>query len=153
MVGWFFDGCYHADMYSSPDPPNMVSFAAAARAGNPNAILMFNNGAGPSQSLCSLEDLTAGEIWQQARVRGLTSQSSFFAVGVAAKTVRKSSQLPCNPCTSLALAHTWPVRCPPAQFTRLNELLDGFSSAYFRDPSRLQTGSHSLNAYEHPSTS
>ncbi|GAQ86749.1 hypothetical protein KFL_003090060 [Klebsormidium nitens] len=68
VVGWFFDGCYNTDMYSSPEPPNMASFVAAARAGNPNVVLMFNNGAGPGQSLSSFEDLTAGEIWQQARV-------------------------------------------------------------------------------------
>lgn len=57
-------------MYSSPDPPNFASFAAAARAGNPNAVLMFNDGAGPGKPLCSFEDLTAGEIWQKARVSG-----------------------------------------------------------------------------------
>ena len=36
--GWWFDGCYFADaMYRHPDAPNFASFAAAAKAGNPDA--------------------------------------------------------------------------------------------------------------------
>src|SRR5262249_48057907 len=38
VSGWWFDGCYTPNqLYNFPDPPNFQSFAAAARAGNPNA--------------------------------------------------------------------------------------------------------------------
>ena len=64
ISGWWFDGCYFADaMYRSPQPPNFASFAAAARAGNANALLAFNPGVNYSIiSLTSEEDFTAGEI-------------------------------------------------------------------------------------------
>ena len=64
VVGWWFDGCFFPNtMYRSEKPPNFSSFAAAARAGNPNAILAFN----PSVvyrilSITPEEDFTAGEI-------------------------------------------------------------------------------------------
>lgn len=45
VVGWWFDGCYWANtMYRSPDPPNFETFAAAARAGNPQSAIAFNPG-------------------------------------------------------------------------------------------------------------
>jgi hypothetical protein len=64
VSGWWFDGCYFPNsMYRSPDPPNFTSFAAAARAGNPDSVVAFNPGViyrlisvGPD------EDFTAGEI-------------------------------------------------------------------------------------------
>ena len=64
VVGWWFDGCYFPNsMYRSPDPPNFASFAAAARAGNPNAILAFNPGVVYRiLSVTPHEDFTAGEI-------------------------------------------------------------------------------------------
>ena len=64
VVGWWFDGCYFPNtMYRSVDPPNFPSFAAAARAGNPNAILGFNPGVVYRfLSMTPEEDFTAGEI-------------------------------------------------------------------------------------------
>lgn len=64
VVGWWFDGCYFPNsMYRSADAPNFASFAAAARAGNPDSAVAFNPGVvyrilsvGPD------EDFTAGEI-------------------------------------------------------------------------------------------
>jgi hypothetical protein len=38
VEGWWFDGCYFPNsMYRSPEAPNFASFAAAARAGNPQS--------------------------------------------------------------------------------------------------------------------
>jgi hypothetical protein len=62
--GWWFDGCYFADaMYRHPDPPNFASFAAAAKAGNPDALVAFNPGVKvPVICHSEHEDYTAGEI-------------------------------------------------------------------------------------------
>lgn len=64
VVGWWFDGCYFPNsMYRSPDAPNFASFAAAARAGNANAIVAFNPGVVYRiLSVTPHEDFTAGEI-------------------------------------------------------------------------------------------
>lgn len=64
VSGWWFDGCYFPNsMYRSADPPNFASFAAAARAGNPDSAIAFNPGViyrliGQSPD----EDYLAGEI-------------------------------------------------------------------------------------------
>ena len=62
--GWWFDGCYFADaMYRHPDAPNFASFAAAAKAGNPDALVAFNPGVKvPVICHTEHEDYTAGEI-------------------------------------------------------------------------------------------
>ena len=64
VAGWWFDGCYFPNsMYRSPEAPNFASFAAAARAGNPDAIVAFNPGViYRILSLTPYEDFTAGEI-------------------------------------------------------------------------------------------
>lgn len=64
VSGWWFDGCYFPNsMYRSTEPPNFASFAAAARAGNPNSIVAFNPGVVYRMlSLTPHEDFTAGEI-------------------------------------------------------------------------------------------
>ncbi|MGB7265097.1 MAG: hypothetical protein WBC92_06265 [Terracidiphilus sp.] len=64
VVGWWFDGCYFPNaMYRSTDPPNFASFAAAARAGNPDSAVAFNPGVIYRLiSVCPDEDFTAGEI-------------------------------------------------------------------------------------------
>jgi hypothetical protein len=64
VCGWWFDGCYFADdMYRFPEPPNFESFAAAAKAGNPNSLVAFNPGVlTPVVSISRFEDYTAGEI-------------------------------------------------------------------------------------------
>jgi len=64
VSGWWFDGCYFPNtMYRLPDSPNFASFAAAARAGNPDAIVAFNPGVVYRMlSLTPYEDFTAGEI-------------------------------------------------------------------------------------------
>ncbi|HUK17782.1 MAG TPA: alpha-L-fucosidase [Bryobacteraceae bacterium] len=64
VSGWWFDGCYFPNtMYRSPEPPNFMSFAAAARAGNPDAIVAFNPGVVYRMlSVTPYEDFTAGEI-------------------------------------------------------------------------------------------
>jgi len=64
VAGWWFDGCYFPNsMYRSADPPNFASFAAVARAGNPDSCLAFN----PAVvyrilSVRPSEDYTAAEI-------------------------------------------------------------------------------------------
>ncbi len=64
VAGWWFDGCYFPNtMYRSPEPPNFESFAAAARAGNPDRAVAFNPGVVYRiLSLTPDEDYTAGEI-------------------------------------------------------------------------------------------
>jgi hypothetical protein len=64
VAGWWFDGCYWPNtMYRAADPPNFASFAAAARAGNPQAALAFNPGVVDRiLSITPEEDYTAGEI-------------------------------------------------------------------------------------------
>jgi alpha-L-fucosidase len=61
--GWWFDGCYWPNiMYRNETTPNFKSFAEAARAGNPNAIVAFNPGVVHRiLSLTPYEDYTAGE--------------------------------------------------------------------------------------------
>jgi hypothetical protein len=64
VSGWWFDGCYFPNsMYRSPEAPNFASFAAAARAGNPDAAVAFNPGVVYRMlSMTPYEDFTAGEI-------------------------------------------------------------------------------------------
>lgn len=68
--GLWFDGCYWPNsMYRSNEPPNFASFAAAARASNPESIVAFNPGVVPRiLSLTPHEDYTAGEINDLDRV-------------------------------------------------------------------------------------
>lgn len=68
--GWWFDGCYWPNtMYRSKEPPNFESFAAAARAGNPDSIVSFNPGVvNRILSLTPYEDYTAGEINDPNRI-------------------------------------------------------------------------------------
>jgi alpha-L-fucosidase len=70
VAGWWFDGCYYPDaMYRSDKAPNFKSFAAAARAGNPNSIVAFNPGVVvPIMTLTPVEDYTAGEINEPEKV-------------------------------------------------------------------------------------
>jgi hypothetical protein len=70
ISGWWFDGCFFPNsMYRGEEPPNFNSFAAAARAGNPNSVLAFNPGVVPRiLSITPYEDYTAGEIDQPDRV-------------------------------------------------------------------------------------
>ena len=71
VAGWWFDGCYWPDeMYRFPDPPNFATFAAAARAGNPQSIVAFNPGVlNPIISESEYEDYTAGEINEPGQVK------------------------------------------------------------------------------------
>ena len=64
VSGWWFDGCYWPNsMYRHPEAPNFASFAAAARAGNPESVVAFNPGVyNRLRSLTPYEDYLAGEI-------------------------------------------------------------------------------------------
>lgn len=64
VSAWWVDSCYFPDvMYNFPDRPNFLSFAAALRAGNPDALLAFNNGWKiPTESMTVEDDYTAGEL-------------------------------------------------------------------------------------------
>lgn len=68
--GWWFDGCYWPNsMYRFPEPPNFASFAAAARAGNPESTVAFNPGVVPRLiSVTPHEDYIAGEISRMDRL-------------------------------------------------------------------------------------
>ncbi|MBN2584509.1 MAG: hypothetical protein JXL80_15715 [Planctomycetes bacterium] len=63
ISGWWVDGVYFGEaMLRHPEPPNYASFAAALRAGNPDALVTFNGGAfSPLTVQCNEEDYTAGE--------------------------------------------------------------------------------------------
>ncbi len=63
--GWWFDGCY-----TWPDFPNKIRhwplWLNAARAGNPEAVVAFNDGAfysGNMRPVTPLEDYFSGECW------------------------------------------------------------------------------------------
>jgi alpha-L-fucosidase len=64
VAGWWFDGVYFADaMYLHDAAPNFGSLSAAAKAGNPDALIAFNAGVNaPVQTFAGHEDYTAGEI-------------------------------------------------------------------------------------------
>jgi hypothetical protein len=64
VAGWWFDGCYWPNLtYRHAAAPNFESFAAAARAGNPDAIVAFNPGVVDRiLSVTPHEDYSAGEI-------------------------------------------------------------------------------------------
>ncbi|MFZ2653643.1 MAG: alpha-L-fucosidase [Victivallales bacterium] len=64
VSGWWFDGCYYNDeMYQHADEPNFKSFAAAARAGNPDSLVGWNPGVEyPPYTVDDNEDYTAGEV-------------------------------------------------------------------------------------------
>ncbi len=64
VSGWWFDGCYWPNaMYRTDDAPNFASFAAAARAGNPDSAIAFNPGVFHRiLSMTPHQDFIAGEI-------------------------------------------------------------------------------------------
>jgi alpha-L-fucosidase len=64
VAGWWIDGCYFADqMYRFEDEPNFASFAAALKAGNPDALVAFNPGVRiPVAAHTRYEDYSAGEV-------------------------------------------------------------------------------------------
>jgi hypothetical protein len=63
VYGWWFDGCYRPDLlYKFPDAPNFASFAAAAKAGNPNSMVAWNPGGTTLKCQSEYEDYTAGEV-------------------------------------------------------------------------------------------
>jgi hypothetical protein len=69
VAGWWFDGCYWPNsMYRASEPPNFESFAAAARAGNPDSAIAFNPGVVyRTMSITPHEDYIAGEVDQPDR--------------------------------------------------------------------------------------
>lgn len=69
VSGWWFDGCYWPNtMYRTKDAPNFESFAAAARAGNPESVVAFNPGViYRTISITPFEDFIAGEVDQSDR--------------------------------------------------------------------------------------
>jgi len=62
--GWWIDGAYAAEVrYPEDEAPNLRTYAAALRAGNPDTILAFNPGVRtPVIHYSDHEDYTAGEI-------------------------------------------------------------------------------------------
>ncbi|MFH1006087.1 MAG: alpha-L-fucosidase [Candidatus Latescibacterota bacterium] len=62
--GWWIDGAYAAHLrYPEDEEPNLRTFAAVLRAGNPDALVAFNPGVHvPVIPYSDHEDFTAGEI-------------------------------------------------------------------------------------------
>jgi hypothetical protein len=71
VEGWWFDGCYWPNaMYRTGDPPDFATFAAAARAGNPNSAVAFNPGVFHRiLSMTPHQDFIAGEIDDPALIQ------------------------------------------------------------------------------------
>ena len=69
VSGWWFDGCYFPNSMYRGDAPNFETFAAAARAGNPNAAIAFNQGVfNRLFGMSPQQDFTAGEINEPADI-------------------------------------------------------------------------------------
>ena len=69
IKGWWFDGCYYGDiMYQHDDEPNFNSFSAAAKSGNPEAIVCYNKGLNNPFTTSKYEDYTAGEVGENLPV-------------------------------------------------------------------------------------
>jgi len=69
VSGWWFDGCYFPNSMYRGEAPNFATFAAAARAGNPDSAVAFNPGVVYRiLSMSPHEDFTAGEIDKPDRV-------------------------------------------------------------------------------------
>lgn len=64
VAAWWVDGCYHPSIrFPEDEPPNRASMAEVLRAGNPDAIIAFNQGKRKAFSgFCVDEDYTAGEV-------------------------------------------------------------------------------------------
>jgi len=64
VKGWWVDGAYAPhERYPDSEEPNYISFAAALKAGNADAIVAFNVGVKvPVISATSHEDYTSGEV-------------------------------------------------------------------------------------------
>jgi len=61
--GWWVDGPYDHGPYSHPEAPNFRSLVEALKAGNPDAIVTFNNALRtPVYSSTEYDDYTPGEI-------------------------------------------------------------------------------------------
>jgi len=61
VKGWWLDGCYKKEF--GYDEPKLKIFADAIRAGNPDALIAFNDGCKPTVSAYSVNDnFTAGEM-------------------------------------------------------------------------------------------
>jgi alpha-L-fucosidase len=58
IKGWWIDGCHSTLGY---DDSKMKILGDAVRAGNPDALVAFNNGVGYYGQYCKYEDFTAGE--------------------------------------------------------------------------------------------
>ncbi len=64
VSGWWIDGVYRPESYDLSLPCNWNTWAAAYRAGNPDAVIAFNNGSGIDVAFLKLteqQDFTAGE--------------------------------------------------------------------------------------------
>ena len=63
IQGWWVDGPYDHGPYNHVDAPNFLSLAEALKAGNPDAIVAFNNALRtPVYSSTEFDDYTPGEI-------------------------------------------------------------------------------------------
>jgi alpha-L-fucosidase len=63
VSGWWFDGCFWPNAMYRGEAPNFETFAAAARAGNPDSALAFCPGqVHRALSLAPQEDYIAGEV-------------------------------------------------------------------------------------------
>lgn len=62
--GWWVDGAYHkCERYPEEEAPNLRTYAAALKAGNPDAIIAFNPGANALVvPYTQYEEYTAGEM-------------------------------------------------------------------------------------------
>jgi alpha-L-fucosidase len=117
VSGWWFDGCYWPNtMYRHAEAPNFATFAAAARAGNPDGAIAFNPGVvDRSLSITPHEDYTAGEINDPDRlmirraVDGVVDGARVHALSYLGQTWGKGA-----PRTSSEQAVTWSLKVAKA---------------------------------------
>ncbi len=74
VAGWWIDGCYTTSANFTETYANIE--AAALRAGNPDALVAFNNGTNDGDCRFAVEDYTAGEIchvWKETTIYDYTA--------------------------------------------------------------------------------
>jgi len=87
VAGWWIDGTYFPEqMYRFAEPPNFASFAAALRAGNPDAIVAFNPGVRvPVIAHTRHADYTAGEVGLRGLAKAVAACPGRFLTRKGAK--------------------------------------------------------------------
>ena len=142
VAGWWFDGCYWPNAMYRHDAPNFASFAAAARAGNPDAIVAFNPGVfARITSISPDEDFTAGEINDPASIdfhrieKGRRDGAQLHVLSLSRRNLgsrRTPLHRPTKSSSGVAASGTRVARSPGTFHSNTTERSRGLSSFNFR---------------------